>query len=343
MKKEPSEFYRKFYDIKKLNIDISTQNIVFLIYDDKYYYYLSKDKLVESNTCFNILGVVKKLKREYKLDIINYYPVCFCKKTLVMAFRIISNDHTYLQKIDFDKIPLKYKKVIEYHRKKFEMSYISTNVNKEIEMSQKYIRRYKFHKKYIKKYILTNKRRKKEEFKKLIENFIPNLKSIIDISCGDNSDIFEIANNKKYETIVGNDICINYLNNKTLKDVIYTNDDIEFNNIKRHSYDVAFCKNTLHHMNNLTNIKNMLSFLDDITSNEILIVEICNPKEEGGLPKFLNKWLYVKFLKDVGDCFLNETQFKQIINQSYSSYNVKFEKFTNILGSYMIAIVKKGE
>ena len=39
-----------------------------------------------------------------------------------------------------------------------------------------------------------------------------NKKTIIDVSCGSNSDVFKIAKQKNYELIVGNDICLNYLN-----------------------------------------------------------------------------------------------------------------------------------
>ena len=232
------------------------------------------------------------------------------------------------------------KKLINYHKENYNTFFISSNVQKEIFVSKKNISRYRFHEDYIKKYILTNNMRKKEEFISLLKKIIPNKKSIIDISCGDNTDVFKIAKMKKYNTIVGNDICLNYLNTKNNNNVIYTNDDIELNKIKANSYDVSFCKNTLHHMNNITNINNVLKFMDKI-SNEIIIVEISNPKESKGLPKFLNKYLYVKFLKDIGSCYLNEEQFKKIIETRFKKHKIKYLNFTNILGTYMIAIIKK--
>ena len=209
-------------------------------------------------------------------------------------------------------------------------------------MSQKYIKRYIFHEKYIKKYILTETKRKKKEFSELLKSLLPSKQSIIDVSCGDNSDIFKIAESKNYSTIVGNDICLNYLYTHKDSNVICTNDDVELNKIKSNSYDVSFCKNTLHHMNNLTNINKMLKFLDKI-SNEIIIVEISNPKEYKGLPKFLNKYLYTKFLRDVGNCYLNEEQFKNIISNRFKEHTIKYCTFTNILGTYMIAKISKLE
>ena len=93
-------------------------------------------------------------------------------------------------------------------------------------------------------------------------------------------------------------------------------------------------------MNNLTNINNMLTFLDKI-SNEIVIVEIANPKEANGLPKFLNKYLYTNFLRDVGNCYLNEEQFKNILNTKFKKHNIEYTTFKNVLGTYMIAKITK--
>lgn len=93
-------------------------------------------------------------------------------------------------------------------------------------------------------------------------------------------------------------------------------------------------------MNNITNINNMLDFLDTI-SNTIIIVEIMNPKEYKGLPRFLNKYLYTKFLKDVGSCYLNEEQFTSLINNKFKKNCIEYYTFTNILGTYKIAKIKK--
>lgn len=341
MKNNINDFYKNFYNLKKFKDKISNKNIAFLIYDDKYYYYLKNNDLLDIDYSINILDMIKLLNKEFNLAIINYYPVCFCEKTLIIALRTLSNNQSCLNKVSFKKVPNKYKKIIDYHKINFEKSYLSKNVNNEIQMSQRYINRYKFHEKFIKKYILTDKIRKKNEFKNVLNDIIPNYNSIMDVSCGDNFDVLQIAKSKKYNIIVGNDVCINYLNNKILNGVIYTNDNVQLNNIKDEAYDVTFCRNTLHHMDNISKIKDILKFLDQITSKEIIIVEICNPKEKGGLSKFFNKWLYVKYLKDVGDCFLNENQFKNIIKSTFKNYSINFDTFNNVLGTYMIAVVKK--
>lgn len=334
-------FYKEKYDLKILDLNITKDKLIFLIYDERYYYYLDDDKFITEKENIVIIDKINDLNNKYKLDIINFYPVCYCNETLVMALRI-NNSNTTLKKYTRENMKKEYQKLVDYHKKNYFTLFVSADVKKEISMGKKYINRYKFHEKIFKKYILTEKRRCKKEFCEMLYDLLPNKKSIIDISCGDNSDIFKVAKKRKYTTIVGNDICLNYLNLNKDNGVIYTNDNIELNQIKTNSYDVSFCKNTLHHMNNITNINNCLNLLNKI-SNHIIIVEIMNPKEYKGLPKFLNKYLYTKFLKDVGSCYLNEDQFIDIINKNFKNHNIEFRTFKNILGTYKVAKISKKE
>ena len=343
MKTSLYNFYKNHYDLKKFNKNISDKKLLLLIYDDKYYYYLEKDKFIEYDIEDSMLNIVNIISKKFKIDVINYYPICLCNKTIIIGLRIKNDISSSLNRLSVEDIPDKYKEIVEYHRNSFEMFYFSSTVMEEIKMSRRNKLRYKIHEKIIKKYILTSKKRKKEEFNKLLEDNIFEYKTAIDVSCGDSKDLFKVAKKKKYNEIVGNDICVNYLYKNNYNDVIYTNDDIEYNLVKKNSFDLVFCKNTLHHMKNLININNLLKCLDNISKNEILIVEIINPKETGGLSAFLNKWLYVKFLKDVGDCFLNKKQFIKLIENNYKDYDIKFEEFENILGKYMIARIKKGK
>lgn len=331
MKINVYKFYKDKYNLENLNLKISNKKIMFLIYDDEFKYLLN-DNIIFENEKFDMLEKINELNNKYKLEITNFYPVCFCSNTLIIALKtnILTQDSELI----------KYKRLIQYHKKNYSTLFVSSNIKQEINMSLKYINRYKFHEKVLKKYILTEKRRRKQEFKNLLYNILPNKESIIDVSCGDNSDIFLIAEKKKYKMIVGNDICLNYLNLNKQDNVIYTNDDVEANNVKEDSYDVSFCKNTLHHMNNVTNINNMLNYLDKI-SKKIIIIEILNPKDYKGLPRILNKYLYTKFLKDVGNCYLNENQFIDIINSKFKKHKIEYNTFTNILGTYKIAIITR--
>lgn len=336
------DFYSKKYNLKRLKLDFNNKKVVYLIYDENYNYYFDEsNNFISSNVNIKILDFIKDTNKKCDLHISNFYPVCFCNKTLVIALRTRESNST-LKKIDYRDIDKKYNNLIKFHRDTYRTNFLSLNVKKEIELSRKYIRRYKFHENVIKKYFLTEEKRKKVEYEKLLNDLIPNKDSIIDVSCGDSSDIFKVARNKKYNEIVGNDICIKYLALKKCNDVIYTNDDVEHNDIKENAYDIAFCKNTLHHMNNISNINNLLQFMKRI-SNDILIIEIEDPKKQGGLPKFLNKHLYTKFLKDAGTCYLSESEFKSIINKNFNDMEVNYYSFENVLGKYMIAKISVKE
>ena len=77
-------------------------------------------------------------------------------------------------------------------------------------------------------------------------------------------------------------------------------------------------------------------------AKKLIIVEIENPSIVGGFSKILNKYWYMKFLKDVGGAYLSEQQFQLIINNAFSKkHNIKFQKFENIMGKYMIAIIEE--
>lgn len=333
-------FYKEKYNLESLNLNITDSKILCLIYDMNFNYYLNNDKFIEIEDIFNILDIIQNFNHQYKLEIINFYPVCFCGSTLVLALKTNIVDCVKLSKRSKDDLNLKYQELINYHIREYSVLFVSSNVSKEINTSQKYINRYKFHERFIKKYILTEKKRRKQELRELISSLIGYKESIIDVACGDNSDILEIANEHNFKTIVGNDICINYLKRQMSDTVIFTNDDIELNRIAPNSYNISFCKNTLHHMSNLSNINNVLDFLNRI-SEEIIIVEIDNPLESKGLPKFLNKYLYNKFLKDVGSCYINEKQLKNIISKKFPNHKTEYYKFVNILGTYNIVKIRK--
>ncbi len=342
MKMSIYEFYKEKYDLKKLNLKITDAKILFLIYDEEQYYYFKNDNFLSKSDNLDILDEINFLNSSYKLKIINFYPLCFCDKTLIIALKTLPTN-SILQKYKSESISNKYLKIINFHKNGNFSRCFTSDVKKEIDMSQKYIRRYEFHKKILKKYILTEKKRRKKEFHQILYNMLPDKKSIIDVSCGDDSDIFLLAMKKHYEIIVGNDICLNYLNLFKKNGVIYTNDNIEVNCLKKNSYDVSFCKNTLHHMNNALSMENALKFLDEISDN-IIIVEIMDPQKNKGLPSFLNKYLYTKFLKDAGHRYIDEKQFVDIINNHFKNHNIDYQTFVNILGTYKIAkITRKRE
>ena len=121
-------------------------------------------------------------------------------------------------------------------------------------------------------------------------------------------DIYKISSENN--VIVFNDISLYQLRccESKCNNVLYTNDNILDLSFKNNIFDVSYCKNTLHHMNNDDEIIALLNNMYNI-SNKLVIVEIEDPKKVGGISKILNKYLYVDYLKDSGKYFLSFCKF----------------------------------
>ena len=341
MKNNLIDTYKKIYDLDKINIkDINVDDgVLFILFDAKgNYYVLNEDKpiIYSSLLSNNLLYYIKDIEIKYDVKIYNYIPLCFtCNNSLIIACKI---DNTNSNFIPCDE--KKYNHIINLLKEK--AVYYSDEFSDEIYLVEKYYKRYEFYRKYIKRFILTEKRRKKKEFLDLIKTLIGHdYKTIIDVTCGDNEDIFKVSSNA--ELVVGNDINLYQLNkvNKDYNNVYYTNNNLLDFPYKDNSFDVSYCKNTLHHLNGNGELKKAFDSLYSI-SKKIIIIEIEDPKKVGGLSKFLNKNLYTKYLKDAGKSFLSFDEFKSSIDESFSKKcNIEYSSFENVLGQYMIAVIEK--
>ena len=170
----------------------------------------------------------------------------------------------------------------------------------------------------MKRFILTNKRKKKEEWTKLIKQKIGEVSSIIDISCGEDQFIFNLARKDNIPLCVGNDISWSQIEslNKKFKEVIFTNHNASVLLFKENIFDVSYCSNTLHHMPSKKVLINMLESMFKV-AKKVIIVEIEDPKVTGGFPKLLNKYWFGTFLKDVGRAYLSAKDFNVIINNTF--------------------------
>ena len=238
------------------------------------------------------------------------------------------------------------KEVVEIFIKRFNRIRALLNDDfqeKEISINEKYNYRYKIHNKFMKRYILTNKRKRKAQYKEIISKLIGDPKSIIDVSCGDDKFIFDLSREKSIPIVVGNDISWSQIEllNKKYSEILFTNHNAAALPFKDNIFDVAFCRNTLHHM---TNRINLISLLENMLriSKKIIIVEIEDPKIKGGFPLWLNKKWFIGFLKDVGGAYLSENDFSTIIQETFENKAIiRFKNFKNIMGNYMIAEITK--
>ena len=152
MKNNYFDFVSRHYSIKKLNLFLTKNKYLIILYDSKNNYYEDIKGNITFNSINNILDIISNIQGTYNVNVMNYYPVCFCNETLVLAFRINNIHHNNLKIVDVNNILDDRKKLYKFHRNNFSAIFISSNIEKEISMSQKYIRRYKFHEKFIKKW-----------------------------------------------------------------------------------------------------------------------------------------------------------------------------------------------
>ena len=335
------ETYQKIYNLKNLGIDaIKDNTITFILLDNKNNYYtLTDDNFITYSVeiPLNIINLIKNIEKIYKLKIENYYPICLNNNNSIIFACKISKPSECIK--EFNKNNTKLKKVIDICEKKSE--YYSDFYSDEILLVEKYKKRYSFYNKHIKKKILTEKRRGKKEYLTLLNKLITNYTSIIDVSCGDNDDIFKIADSTKL--VVGNDINLYQLkhNEEKYNHVIFTNDNVLDLSFSKNIFDISYCKNTLHHMNNKEELNQLFDNLYNV-SNKMIIVEIIDPRTTGCLSKFLNTFLYNMYLKDSGKNYLTFNEFKRTIDKKFkNNCDINYLSFENILGKYMIAVIEK--
>lgn len=177
----------------------------------------------------------------------------------------------------------------------------------------------KFFGKYFFKHSITDLNRRIEEL--ILEE---NPTKFLDVACGDNDLVIKISQKHEFDLAVGNDLSWSQLqdlrnsidietfkNSKSL--VIFSNHDAKKLPFKDQYFDVLLCKNVLHHMDNLENLKSLVNEMNRV-SKKVIIVEVMNPKDEGNWGRFRHRWVYDKLLKEVeaGDNFLSREAFNEI-------------------------------
>lgn len=330
-------YLKKIYNLKNKNIiDFSQDKIYIMFLCENKYYCLKNSKLVDYSLSIplNVLEVIDSIEKIYKINIINYFPVCFLNESsILITCKIKKVNSLYMEELK------KYNEILKLANEK--AKYYNDEYDDETLVMEKYSKRYEIYDKYIKKYIITSKRRKKKELRELIKKLVGDAKSVIDVSCGDSCDIFKVCDD--LDMVVGNDINLYQLKNDEKKfcNVIYTNDNILDFSFQENAFDVSFCKNTLHHMDNEREIKQLLNSVTKIAKKTI-IIEIEDPKKTGKIPYLFNKYLYTKFLKDAGNYFITFSTFKKVIDSTLGNRcDINYFMFENILGKYMIALIEK--
>lgn len=209
----------------------------------------------------------------------------------------------------------------------------------EIEISRKQNWRQLLHKKLINPVFdsLSSKRLRDK-----VKSHCSNAETIIDVACGNDSLILELARNAKF--CIANDVSwqtLQHLRQDPAPDnVLFTCHnalDLPF----RGKFDVVICKNVLHHMHNLTEFAALTDALRYV-GHKIILVDIENPSNSSLRAKLWHEY-YVRFLGDRGRYFLKWDEFKRAVSLIYERAQIQFERVESIKGTYMFAVVELHE
>ena len=189
---------------------------------------------------------------------------------------------------------------------------------REVVINKTYKSRYLFHASVMKKTLFHPRLTKKKKMREMLLKKIQGATSFLDVSCGDSSFVYDVANLPDMQVVVGNDISWSQISvlNKSHPKVFFTNHNALYLPFVENAFDVVFCSNTLHH---LTSRKEMLLLFERLfaVAKKIVFVEIEDPSTTGFLHTLIHKYWYVGFLKDVGNAYLTQHDFSTLISDFY--------------------------
>ena len=171
---------------------------------------------------------------------------------------------------------------------------------------------------------------------------------IIDISCGYDDLLIELAIRFTKSKVIGNDLCWKQLlslpRKRRLNNITLTTHNIlssEF--CQKENYDLIICKNTLHHIPRISQLYLLKKLLR--AGKIVIFIEIENPLK-CSFNSFIWNFYYRKFLKDDGTNFVCENEFNSLLNKVKRKnllVKVFHTSLKTIKGNYLFAIIKNNE
>ncbi len=256
---------------------------------------------------------------------------------------------SFLKQFPFDEIPHPpAQKTFEIFQEWYKRKEYSTYTN-EIETQHAIINRYNFHQKIINPILKGLSHLFGEysirEYKKEVLVKIGKVDNIIDVACGDDQSIFNLLST--VNLVVANDISVDQINNmrsrynsSNLKypkshAFVLTNHDCLDLPFRSKVFDMAICRNLLHHMNSASDLKALFSNMKRV-AKKILIIEVQDPMQEKFLGRIRHKY-YLNFLMDEGENFYTKIDFEKVIMSFFKKDEVVLDYYPTIRGVYMMA------
>lgn len=174
-----------------------------------------------------------------------------------------------------------------------------------------------------------------------VVNYVGQPSSVLDASAGDDVMLCQIAKDFSPELCVANDISWLEMEparkqaRKRNLHIIFTNHNIANLPFKL-KFDVAICKNTLHHSRTGNEAISFLRSIEKV-AHRAIIVDIEDPQRRLHA-KLFNRY-YTLFHGDRGHYFYSQDQFNKLIKLAYPRAILAFDKVDTIKGRYMFAVI----
>lgn len=338
--------------------------IVLCIYNEKKEYLIIRD--IDKNIGWELVGghlqdnerienaINRITQREAGLKIDELEPVCIISNTFIcggrefrhqgIAFSALSrgkmaNRSTNIKSIFVNTIPSKIayrdKDILLLANSKISENFVVPPYN-EIDNFHAHHFRFKIHHFLM---FLFNHLTTKKILKNIVSSISNHPKSILDVACGDDETIFELAKIFKPRFVIANDISWESIQkkkeDKNAMNLIFTNHDALKLPLKE-KLDLIILKNTLHHIPKEQQSK-LLQKLSDL-SNQLIVIDIEDPRQTSVLAKIWN-WYYLHFLGDQGKSFLNRVEFRSLIEKNIHNKKLIFRAIKTIKGDYLFASI----
>jgi ubiquinone/menaquinone biosynthesis C-methylase UbiE len=170
--------------------------------------------------------------------------------------------------------------------------------------------------------------------------------SIFDIACGENKSLISLVEGGQTSMFVGNDISwsqIGLIDSSSDPErfrnsngiIFFTNNDGRRLPFADRVFDVAICKNVLHHMPDGKSVQALLSELKRVSKKSV-VIEVMDPKFESPWGRLRHRY-YMEFLKDAGGNFLSRSEFADLMRRydPVNSYEI-----STFRGVYQFAIME---
>lgn len=181
-----------------------------------------------------------------------------------------------------------------------------------------------------------------------ILSHLENVKSILDVAAGDDDLVLDICADLTPHICVANDIAWKQMDplrkqaRRRALDVTFTNHNLSTLPY-RMQFDVAICKNTLHHVPNKNELLAVLDRLKEV-SKKLVFIEIMEPRNHKVSRIF--HWYYENFYGDGArdHRFFTVESFHRLIELAFSDGRKPiFERVRTIRGLYIIAVIDLGK